>query len=81
MPRYLWLVILAALIFGGVLISKYYFEVNPATYQLIQKSDVTLIDTSKPLNAPNGRRPQDGNQEQNDRTFGTVFPYFAAPHE
>jgi hypothetical protein len=78
-----WLLILAVLIFFFV-IARTYFLVPHGTYQRVDTSEIVIIDTSKAITAPNGRlltdSPDATEKVSNDATFGTIFPYLAAPH-
>jgi|GEM_PF-5053438 len=81
MSKWIWpaiiLVVLAAITFVGVR----FFQVDATTYAQAEQTDAMTIDTSKPIEAPNGRRLQDLSKDKNDATFGSVLPYLAAPHQ
>jgi hypothetical protein len=78
-----WLLILAVLAFFFV-IARTYFLVPHGTYERVDTSEIVNVDTSKTITTPNGRLLTDfpGATEKvsNDATFGTIFPYLAAPH-
>ncbi|MFH0831190.1 MAG: hypothetical protein V1895_03980 [Parcubacteria group bacterium] len=80
MPRYLWFITALVILIGGIAIARAYFVVDSQTYRQVERSESCYLNMAQPHIAPNGRRPQDGSAELNDATFGTVFPYFAAPH-
>ena len=81
MTKVSWQIALVLAIAVIAVATAMFFRVDSSTYTLVEQSESLRVNTDELLTAPNGRRPQDTNGAPNDATFGTVLPYFAAPHQ